>query len=114
MSYQGSPYSGPGDEYDFEDDGYDDLDEFREREDLLQLPLPAEDSDEGEFCLRSLSGLIGLFHASFGLGAAVTSCVCRFSTVLHVNSRSATSTRLPAGRCCPRHCSRVFAMYLLV
>lgn len=47
MSYQGSPYSGPGDEYDFEDDGYDDLDEFREREDLLQQPALADDSDEG-------------------------------------------------------------------
>ncbi|KOB75215.1 putative suppressor of defective silencing [Operophtera brumata] len=46
MSYQGSLYSGPGDDYDFEDDGYDDLDEFREREDSLQPPAPAEDSDE--------------------------------------------------------------------
>ncbi|XP_011549580.3 sin3 histone deacetylase corepressor complex component SDS3 isoform X1 [Plutella xylostella] len=45
MSYQGSPYSGPGDEYDFEDDGYDDLDEYRDQEDALPLP-PADDSDE--------------------------------------------------------------------
>ncbi|CAK1581496.1 unnamed protein product [Parnassius mnemosyne] len=45
MSYQGSPYSGPGDEYDFEDDGYDDLDEYRDQED--PLPPPAvDDSDE--------------------------------------------------------------------
>lgn len=47
MSYQGSPYSGPGDEYDFEDDGYDDIDEYRDREDSLQPAMPAEDSDEG-------------------------------------------------------------------
>lgn len=46
MSYQGSPYSGPGDEYDFEDDGYDDLDEYREQEDPLP-PAPVDDSDEG-------------------------------------------------------------------
>lgn len=52
MSYQGSPYSGPGDEYDFEDDGYDDIDEYREREDTLQQPGPVEDSDEGESDLR--------------------------------------------------------------
>lgn len=53
MSYQGSPYSGPGDEYDFEDDGYDDLEE-RDLEDTL--PPPAVDvSDEGTFCLRLLS-----------------------------------------------------------
>ncbi|CAH2073168.1 unnamed protein product, partial [Iphiclides podalirius] len=45
MSYQGSPYSGPGDEYDFEDDGYDDLDEYREQEDPLP-PAPVDDSDE--------------------------------------------------------------------
>jgi hypothetical protein len=52
MSYQGSPYSGPGDEYDFEDDGYDDLDEYRDHEDTLPPP-PVDDSDEGKFCLRS-------------------------------------------------------------
>ncbi|CAB3221366.1 unnamed protein product [Arctia plantaginis] len=46
MSYQGSPYSGPGDEYDFEDDGYDDLDEYRDREDVLPAQPPVEDSDE--------------------------------------------------------------------
>lgn len=46
MSYQGSPYSGPGDEYDFEDDGYDDLDEYRDREDALPAQPPVEDSDE--------------------------------------------------------------------
>ncbi|XP_046965342.1 sin3 histone deacetylase corepressor complex component SDS3 [Vanessa cardui] len=45
MSYQGSPYSGPGDEYDFEDDGYDDLDEYRDPEDSLPQ-LPMDDSDE--------------------------------------------------------------------
>ncbi|XP_053625610.1 sin3 histone deacetylase corepressor complex component SDS3 [Plodia interpunctella] len=45
MSYQGSPYSGPGDEYDFEDDGYDDLDEYRDPEDTLPPP-PVDDSDE--------------------------------------------------------------------
>ncbi|XP_039747385.1 sin3 histone deacetylase corepressor complex component SDS3 [Pararge aegeria] len=45
MSYQGSPYSGPGDEYDFEDDGYDDIDEYRDPEDTSQQP-PADDSDE--------------------------------------------------------------------
>ncbi|XP_063359980.1 sin3 histone deacetylase corepressor complex component SDS3 [Cydia amplana] len=45
MSYQGSPYSGPGDEYDFEDDGYDDLDEYREQEDAIPPP-PVDDSDE--------------------------------------------------------------------
>ncbi|KAL0842442.1 hypothetical protein ABMA28_014542 [Loxostege sticticalis] len=45
MSYQGSPYSGPGDEYDFEDDGYDDLDEYRDQEDTLPPP-PVDDSDE--------------------------------------------------------------------
>ncbi|XP_045445608.1 sin3 histone deacetylase corepressor complex component SDS3 [Melitaea cinxia] len=45
MSYQGSPYSGPGDEYDFEDDGYDDLDEYRDPEDSLPQP-PMDDSDE--------------------------------------------------------------------
>ncbi|XP_013194814.1 sin3 histone deacetylase corepressor complex component SDS3 [Amyelois transitella] len=45
MSYQGSPYSGPGDEYDFEDDGYDDLDEYRDQEDTL-LPPTFDDSDE--------------------------------------------------------------------
>ncbi|XP_026329901.1 sin3 histone deacetylase corepressor complex component SDS3 [Hyposmocoma kahamanoa] len=45
MSYQGSPYSGPGDEYDFEDDGYDDLDEYRDQEDTLPVP-PLDDSDE--------------------------------------------------------------------
>lgn len=50
MSYQGSPYSGPGDEYDFEDDGYDDIEEYRSPEDTLQQP-PAEDSDEGKGCL---------------------------------------------------------------
>lgn len=54
MSYQGSPYSGPGDEYDFEDDGYDDLDEYRDQEDTLPPP-PVDDSDEGMFCLRSSS-----------------------------------------------------------
>ncbi|XP_037295474.1 sin3 histone deacetylase corepressor complex component SDS3 isoform X2 [Manduca sexta] len=46
MSYQGSPYSGPGDEYDFEDDGYDDLDEYREREETVPPPPPVDDSDE--------------------------------------------------------------------
>lgn len=46
MSYQGSPYSGPGDEYDFEDDGYDDIDEYRTREDALPAQPPVEDSDE--------------------------------------------------------------------
>lgn len=60
MSYQGSPYSGPGDEYDFEDDGYDDLEDFRDRDEPL-APVPAaDDSDEGmyanKFCLRPLSG----------------------------------------------------------
>ncbi|KAL4707383.1 hypothetical protein ACJJTC_008568 [Scirpophaga incertulas] len=45
MSYQGSPYSRPGDEYDLEDDGYDDLDEYRDQEESL-APLPPEDSDE--------------------------------------------------------------------
>ncbi|RVE45272.1 hypothetical protein evm_010094 [Chilo suppressalis] len=45
MSYQGSPYSGRGDDYDFEDDGYDDLDEYREQEDVLPPP-PVDDSDE--------------------------------------------------------------------
>ncbi|CAG9585075.1 unnamed protein product [Danaus chrysippus] len=45
MSYQGSPYSGPGDEYDFEDDGYDDLYEYRDPEDT-QSHHPADDSDE--------------------------------------------------------------------
>ncbi|XP_045490869.1 sin3 histone deacetylase corepressor complex component SDS3 [Colias croceus] len=45
MSYQGSPYSGPGDEYDFEDDGYDDLDEYRDPEDAIPPPL-VDDSDE--------------------------------------------------------------------
>ncbi|CAH2086051.1 unnamed protein product [Euphydryas editha] len=45
MSYQGSPYSGPGDEYDFEDDGYDDLDEYRDPEDSFPQP-PMDDSDE--------------------------------------------------------------------
>ncbi|OWR47652.1 Sin3 histone deacetylase corepressor complex component SDS3 [Danaus plexippus plexippus] len=45
MSYQGSPYSGPGDEYDFEDDGYDDLYEYRDPEDT-QSQHPADDSDE--------------------------------------------------------------------
>ncbi|CAH0722018.1 unnamed protein product, partial [Brenthis ino] len=45
MSYQGSPYSGPGDEYDFEDDGYDDIDEYRDPEDSLHQP-PVDDSDE--------------------------------------------------------------------
>lgn len=54
MSCQGS-YSGPGDEYDFEDDGYDDLDEYRDRDDTLPAAPPVEDSDEGMFCLRSLS-----------------------------------------------------------
>ncbi|XP_049867538.1 sin3 histone deacetylase corepressor complex component SDS3 [Pectinophora gossypiella] len=44
MSYQGSPYSGPGDEYDFEDDGYDDLDEFRDQEDTL--PAAAMDNSD--------------------------------------------------------------------
>lgn len=47
MSYQGSPYSGPGDDYDFEDDGYDDLDEYRDQEDPLPPP-PVDDSDEGK------------------------------------------------------------------
>lgn len=55
MSYQGSPYSGPGDEYDFEDDGYDDLDEYRDREDVLPAQPTVEDSDEGMCCLRSKS-----------------------------------------------------------
>ncbi|KAJ8725929.1 hypothetical protein PYW08_004112 [Mythimna loreyi] len=45
MSCQGS-YSGPGDEYDFEDDGYDDLDEYRDRDDTLPPVPPVEDSDE--------------------------------------------------------------------
>ncbi|KAM3961253.1 LOW QUALITY PROTEIN: sin3 histone deacetylase corepressor complex component SDS3 [Aphomia sociella] len=45
MSCQGSPYSGPGDEYDFEDDGYDDIDEYRDQEDTLPPPL-VDDSDE--------------------------------------------------------------------
>ncbi|XP_026747710.1 sin3 histone deacetylase corepressor complex component SDS3 isoform X1 [Trichoplusia ni] len=45
MSCQGS-YSGPGDEYDFEDDGYDDLDEYRDRDDALPPAPPVEDSDE--------------------------------------------------------------------
>ncbi|KAH9629260.1 hypothetical protein HF086_008342 [Spodoptera exigua] len=45
MSCQGS-YSGPGDEYDFEDDGYDDLDEYRDRDDTLPSAPPVEDSDE--------------------------------------------------------------------
>ncbi|XP_068629750.1 sin3 histone deacetylase corepressor complex component SDS3 [Battus philenor] len=44
MSCQGSPYSGPGDEYDFEDDGYEDLDEYRDHEE--PQPPPADDSDE--------------------------------------------------------------------
>lgn len=57
MSYQGSPYSGPGDEYDFDDDGYDDLDEYRDQEDTLLVP-PLDDSDEGMFCLRHQSRLI--------------------------------------------------------
>lgn len=57
MSYQGSPYSGPGDEYDFEDDGYDDLDEYRDQEDVLPVP-PLDDSDEGMFCLRHSTRLI--------------------------------------------------------
>lgn len=48
MSYQGSPYSGHGEEYDFEDDGYEDLDEYREQEDALQPPT-VDDSDEGAF-----------------------------------------------------------------
>ncbi|XP_004930353.1 sin3 histone deacetylase corepressor complex component SDS3 isoform X2 [Bombyx mandarina] len=48
MSYQGSPYSGPGDEYDFEDDGYDDLDDFRDREETVPPPAPVLDSDEEE------------------------------------------------------------------
>lgn len=78
MSYQGSLYSGPGDEYDFEDDGYDDLDEFREREESLQQPAPAEDSDEGECCLRALSAPIGLFPASHKVLGAVTSFTCCF------------------------------------
>lgn len=77
MSYQGSPYSGPGDEYDFEDDGYDDMEEFREREDLLQQPALAEDSDEGECCLRSLSRQFGLFLVLFSRKAAVSSATCR-------------------------------------
>lgn len=72
MSYQGSPYSGPGDEYDFEDDGYDDLDEFREREDQLQQPALPEDSDEGEGCFRSLSAPIGLFLALKRLRASLS------------------------------------------
>lgn len=42
MSYQGSSYSGAQDEYDFDDDGYDEVDEPREHE-----PPPADDSDEG-------------------------------------------------------------------
>ncbi|XP_045533174.1 sin3 histone deacetylase corepressor complex component SDS3 [Pieris brassicae] len=45
MSFQGSPYSGPGDEYDFEDDGYDDIDEYRDPADAL-LPSLVDDSDE--------------------------------------------------------------------
>lgn len=45
MSFQGSLYSGPGDEYDFEDDGYDDIDEYRDPEDAL--PALMDDSDEG-------------------------------------------------------------------
>ncbi|VVD00398.1 sin3 histone deacetylase corepressor complex component SDS3 [Leptidea sinapis] len=45
MSYQGSPYSGPGDEYDFEDDGYDDIEEYRDPEDPVPPPL-LDDSDE--------------------------------------------------------------------
>ncbi|KAJ2953018.1 hypothetical protein O0L34_g7400 [Tuta absoluta] len=45
MSYQGSPYSAPGDEYDFEDDGYDDMDEFRDQEDTLPA-APVDNSDE--------------------------------------------------------------------
>lgn len=48
MSYHGSPYSGPGDEYDYEDDGYEDLDEYREQEEALPPP-PVDDSDEGAF-----------------------------------------------------------------
>lgn len=51
MSYQGSPYSGPGDEYDFEDDGYDDLDDFRDREETVPPPAPVLDSDEGLFTM---------------------------------------------------------------
>ncbi|KAJ0180774.1 hypothetical protein K1T71_004178 [Dendrolimus kikuchii] len=46
MSYQGSPYSGPGDEYDFEDDGYDDLEDFRDRDEPLAPTAAADDSDE--------------------------------------------------------------------
>lgn len=57
MSCQGS-YSGPGDEYDFEDDGYDDLDEYRDRDDTLPPMPPVEDSDEGMFCLRFLSNSV--------------------------------------------------------
>lgn len=57
MSYHGSPYSGPGDEYDYEDDGYEDLDEYREQEEALPPP-PVDDSDEGAFvydrCQRTL------------------------------------------------------------
>ncbi|XP_075969975.1 sin3 histone deacetylase corepressor complex component SDS3 isoform X2 [Anticarsia gemmatalis] len=48
MSYQGSPYSGPGDEYDFEDDGYDDLEEYRDREIPAQPPLDDSDEDTEE------------------------------------------------------------------
>lgn len=47
MSYQGSPYSGQGDEYDFEDDGYDDLEEYRIQEEPLPPPSLMDDSDEG-------------------------------------------------------------------
>lgn len=65
MSYQGSPYSGPGDEYDFEDDGYDDLDEFRDQEDTFPHQ-PMEDSDEGMFCLlRSSLLLFGVISSQF-------------------------------------------------
>ncbi|GBP86432.1 Sin3 histone deacetylase corepressor complex component SDS3 [Eumeta japonica] len=45
MSCQGSPYSGPQDEYDFEDDGYDDLTEYRDQEVTLP-PHQADDSNE--------------------------------------------------------------------
>lgn len=49
MSYQGSPYSGAQDEYDFEDDAYDDIDDYKEQD---EPPLPPiDDSDEGN-CLR--------------------------------------------------------------
>lgn len=52
MSYQGSPYSGPGDEYDFEDDGYDDIDDFRNQDDS-QHPHLGDDSDEGILVSKS-------------------------------------------------------------